>query len=201
MSTLTDTLHLAPGLMPNMMEKTWVIMETDLWDIESLLHQWARDNEDALSKIPLFGSVRDGLFLYRAVINATTTIDHSTTAIAAPSTRNAPKPCNICHRQVLGPDRQNHMGRHILYKLRGVIETSENLGTVSMQYPCGFCGQSSINGACQLCIDQFSIEDTEAETLYQCPHYCKFCHDVHWKYNMRHHLQEWHPSWDVESES
>jgi hypothetical protein len=69
MSTLTDTLHLAPGLMPNTMEKTWVIMETDLRDIESLLHQRARDNEDALSKIPLFGSVRDGLFPYRAVIS------------------------------------------------------------------------------------------------------------------------------------
>jgi hypothetical protein len=30
---------------------------------------------------------------------------------------------------------------------------------------------------------------------------CKFCHDVHWKYNMRHHLQEQHPSWESNTDS
>lgn len=25
---------------------------------------------------------------------------------------------------------------------------------------------------------------------------CKFCLDVHWKYNIHQHLQEWHGSWE-----
>ena len=28
------------------------------------------------------------------------------------------------------------------------------------------------------------------------PIQCKFCLNVHWKYNMHWHLQEWHPSWE-----
>lgn len=28
------------------------------------------------------------------------------------------------------------------------------------------------------------------------PIQCRFCVEVHWKYNMRHHLRDWHPSWD-----
>jgi len=139
------------------------------------------------------------------------------TTIAAPSTGNAPKPCNICRRQVSGPDRQNHMGRHILCKLRDVIETGENLGTVSMQYPCGFCGQSSINGACHLrivsgkavssCAHAYDFRISSASKISKqkpctnVPIACKFCHDVHWKYNMRHHLQECRLSWESNTTS
>jgi hypothetical protein len=81
-----------------------------------------------------------------------------------------------------------------------------------MQYPCGFCGQSSINGACQLCIvsgkaisscaHSYDFRISSASKISKqkpctnVPIMCKFCHDVHWKHNMRHHLQEWHPSWE-----
>ncbi|TFK16715.1 hypothetical protein FA15DRAFT_553474, partial [Coprinopsis marcescibilis] len=56
--------------------------------------------------------------------------------------------CNICSCQVTPQDRQNHMGRHILHALKLVPQDGECPGEVSLEYPCGFCGQSSINGAC-----------------------------------------------------
>ena len=79
---------------------------------------------------------------------------------------NALQACCICGRQVAGPDRpdlQNHIGEHILHRLRKASRTwdlqyfiiqlsSVNINPhflqVSMQYPCGFCAQSSLNGAC-----------------------------------------------------
>ena len=86
-----------------------------------------------------------------------------------------------------------------------------------MRYPCGFCGQSSINGACQLCIVSgkaisscahsydFRISSgskiSKQKPCTNVPIMCKFCHDVHWKYNMQHHLQEWHPSWESNTDS
>ncbi|KAK7027165.1 hypothetical protein R3P38DRAFT_2455872, partial [Favolaschia claudopus] len=53
--------------------------------------------------------------------------------------------CLPCGKEVAGPDRQNHMGQHILLALRGVAE--DNLiSPVSTDYPCGFCGMSSTTG-------------------------------------------------------
>ena len=53
------------------------------------------------------------------------TIVHSTMEISPPSLSDAPQACRICRLQVSGPDRQNHMGRHILHKLRGVNHEDE----------------------------------------------------------------------------
>jgi hypothetical protein len=47
------------------------------------------------------------------------TIVHVTTEIPPPSLGDAPQACRVCCHQVSGPDRQNHMGRHILRKCGG----------------------------------------------------------------------------------
>jgi len=47
-------------------------------------------------------------------------------SISPPSAANAPQACRVCRRQISGPDRQNHMGGHIIRALRGVDEHSEN---------------------------------------------------------------------------
>jgi len=71
-------------------------------------------------------------------------IEHST-SIPTPSTSDAPKACCICNHQVSGLNHQNHMGRHILHKLRGVDEdlSGESVGLV--------CGQPSLS-----CFTHFS---------------------------------------------
>ena len=61
--------------------------------------------------------------------------EHTLPSIMAPSAASALQACNICCQQVAGPDHQNHMGRHILQKFRGmpVAEPLENVvvGSVS----------------------------------------------------------------------
>jgi hypothetical protein len=139
--------------LPSTMEQTWIIAEKDLKDIECHLFRLVREEEDARFKIPVFGQVREGSFPYCAVIGASNlnlevyqwylytfslagatnpaTIEHSTTSIAVPSS-DAPQGCRVCSRQVSGPDRQSHMGRHILRKLRGVNENFQSGGTEEM---------------------------------------------------------------------
>ena len=83
---------------------------------------------------------------------------------------------------------------------------------VSIQYPCGFCGQSSLNRACSVriqsgkaistCSRTYDFKIAPASTISKqkactnVPIQCKFCPNVHWKYNMHRHLQERHPSWE-----
>jgi len=83
---------------------------------------------------------------------------------------------------------------------------------VSNVYPCGFCGQSSLNGACSLriqsgkaistcsCAYDFKIHAaskiSKQKACTNVPIQCKFCSDIHWKYNIHRHLQERHPSWE-----
>ncbi|KAJ6591886.1 hypothetical protein B0H10DRAFT_1766768, partial [Mycena sp. CBHHK59/15] len=55
--------------------------------------------------------------------------------------------CRICNKTVQDKDRQSHAGQHILKALRGVSDLTAN---VSAAYPCGMCGMSSANGACQI---------------------------------------------------
>jgi hypothetical protein len=81
-----------------------------------------------------------------------------------------------------------------------------------MQYPCGFCAQSSLNGACSIhiqsgkaistCSYSYDFKISPASKISKqkactnIPIRCKFCTDVHWKYNIHRHLQERHPSWE-----
>ena len=136
------------------MEETWLVTEKDLQEIEQHLLQLVNKEEEVRLRIPLFGSVREGCFPYQAVdggfffvvlnyfppissllmAGGITFIDHSTTSIAPPPSNSAVYPCTICHRQIGGPDRQNHMGGHILRRLRGVAEDFDGntLGSVSL---------------------------------------------------------------------
>ena len=68
-----------------------------------------------------------------SITESSTNIEYTLSGITPPSAANGPQACNICRRQVSGPDRQNHMGGHILRKLRGIVEHSENfnMGSVS----------------------------------------------------------------------
>ncbi|KAJ6568870.1 hypothetical protein B0H19DRAFT_880401, partial [Mycena capillaripes] len=59
--------------------------------------------------------------------------------------------CRICQKNVAGPDRQNHMGRHILLSMRGVVELN-TVAEVSRDYPCGFCGQTMADRVCTISI-------------------------------------------------
>lgn len=157
--------RLPPDLAASMnTEKTWIIKETVLQEINNHLVRILLEDLDLRSRIPVFGQVREGLFPYRAMyanglwsfsrllnilsswfIDPATTIEHSTTSIPTPSSSDAPQACRICRHQVSGPNRQNHMGGHILQSLRGVEGPSgENFGMVrctqlklSITYFCG----------------------------------------------------------------
>ncbi|KAF8150236.1 hypothetical protein B0H34DRAFT_811419 [Crassisporium funariophilum] len=206
------------SLKGNRSGNTWVIAETVLQDIKKTLLERLQANEGTHSKIPVFGRVRQGEFPYKAVIDSAeslTNIEHTITSITPPSAASAPQACNICCQQVSGPDRQNHMGRHILRKLRGIAELSDNIdmgSIVSMEHPCGFCGQSSIGGACEVRIQsgkalskcshayEFRIgpasKISKQKACTNVPVQCRLCTEVHWKYNMHQHLQARHPSWE-----
>ncbi|KAF9522599.1 hypothetical protein CPB83DRAFT_745856, partial [Crepidotus variabilis] len=66
--------------------------------------------------------------------------------------------CSICRRLVAGPEQQNHMGGHILRKIRDVAEP-DLIKTVSNEFPCGFCGQYT-KGTCILSIAAGKAQST-----------------------------------------
>ncbi|KAF8055318.1 hypothetical protein FPV67DRAFT_1789064 [Lyophyllum atratum] len=197
---------------------TWVIPETKLRDITETLSERLHADDTTRSKIPVFGAVRQGEFPYKAVTysvtEASTTIEHTIPSIPPPTAANGPQACRICCQQVSGPFRQNHMGEHILRKLRGVVEHFEDIdmGCVSMQYPCGFCGQSSVGGVCDVriqsgkalskCLHAYEFKISAASKISSkkactnVPVQCRLCTEVHWKYNMHQHLQARHPCWE-----
>ncbi|KAJ7799550.1 hypothetical protein B0H14DRAFT_2248143, partial [Mycena olivaceomarginata] len=107
---------------------------------------------------------------------------------------------------------QNHVGKHILCSLRGVHEN--NIVTpVGEHYPCGFCGQSTLNGTCVIgilhgqanssCSDAYKFKIAAAskssisKPCTNVPIACIMCNSVHWKYNMDAHLLERHPNWEL----
>jgi hypothetical protein len=62
-----------------------------------------------------------------------TLVNHCITSIQAPSTSRTAQECRVCGKGVPAELRQNHMGGHILRKLRGVQtdqETRERLDIV-----------------------------------------------------------------------
>jgi hypothetical protein len=60
-------------------------------------------------------------------------VKYSTIPVATPSAANSPQACRICSHQIAGPDRQNHMGGHILRCLRNVEESFQNMGIMVRQ--------------------------------------------------------------------
>ncbi|KAJ7938681.1 hypothetical protein B0H13DRAFT_2554499, partial [Mycena leptocephala] len=120
--------------------------------------------------------------------------------------------CFVCGKDVAGPDRQNHMGRHIFLSQRG-IEEDRVITPVSPNYPCGFCGKATSNGGCSIAIRggkaasschevyEFQIaaasKSTAAKPCTNVPLRCTLCPDTHWKYNMAAHLADNHPGWEL----
>ncbi|KAK7026942.1 hypothetical protein R3P38DRAFT_2463212, partial [Favolaschia claudopus] len=169
-------------------EKTWIFTNQQLEIMGKTLSERVQDDEVRL-KIPLHGSVREGRYPYEYQL---TTITHCIPSIKAPHPADGKRPCRVCERGVAGPDRQNHMGKHILMALRGIQE--EDI-VVDKDFPCGFCGQSTLNGVCATGLAQKQIHSTVSKPSTNAPISCMLCNTVHWKYNMEAHLQERHPNW------
>ncbi|KAF8237508.1 hypothetical protein L208DRAFT_1389126 [Tricholoma matsutake] len=84
-----------------------------------------------------------------------------------------------------------------------------------MQYPCGFCTQSSLNGACSVCIQtgkaistcscayDFKISPTskisKQKACTNVPIQCKFCPNIHWN-NAASELNEFHEKITITNE-
>jgi hypothetical protein len=136
----TSSLTSLSEFIPAALAKTWVITDKVLSDAWTHIFGHVSptnadlDSDNAGYKIPIFGDVRDSLFLYKYQDSTSSAemIEHSTTTITVASAGNAPKPCHICSRQVSGPDRQPHMGQNILQTLRGVKEVQESCNTLLM---------------------------------------------------------------------
>ncbi|KAK6987897.1 hypothetical protein R3P38DRAFT_3229735 [Favolaschia claudopus] len=114
----------------------------------------------------------------------------------------------MCGKTVKDPDRQHHIGEHILKALRGVKEVSARV-PVSTSYPCGACG-----GTCSISIKNKKA-DSECPSAYpflisttkkflptrpctNVPVMCAMpdCKQIHWKYNFKQHMEERHPGWE-----
>ncbi|KAJ7088428.1 hypothetical protein B0H15DRAFT_982116, partial [Mycena belliarum] len=193
-------------------EKTWVFTNSKLEALGVSLLERVQD-EGVRLKIPVYGAVKEGRYPYEATIqdgNQTTrTISHCFNSVTAPAGKDSRRPCGICQKNVAGPDRQNHVGKHILLSQRGVAETS----TVADKYPCGFCGKEMSDGGCTISIAsgkaisscpewyQFQVKAalkiSGARPCTNAPLKCSLCPETHWKYNMPQHLREKHPTWKV----
>ncbi|KAJ7794980.1 hypothetical protein B0H14DRAFT_3496509 [Mycena olivaceomarginata] len=208
-ATLQEILHIPAPTADNDSEhdteKTWVFPNTQLDQMVRTLSERAQE-EDVRLKIPIHGPVREEE-------TAPTKITHCIASIKAPSPADGRRPCRICQKGIAGPDRQNHVGKHILASLRGIQE--ENLvSPVDKEYPCGFCGQSTVNpGTCTIglvhkqvhssCPDAYKFKISAALTCSiskpstNAPISSMLCGTVHWKYNMDAHLRERHPNWEL----
>ncbi|KAJ7938920.1 hypothetical protein B0H13DRAFT_1581618, partial [Mycena leptocephala] len=121
--------------------------------------------------------------------------------------------CRVCSKNVAAQDRQNHVGKHILWATSGVRE-DDLVSPVASDYPCGFCGASMSSGGCTISIRsgnkasstcseayEFAIKSASnssgAHPCTNVPIRCILCQDVHWKYNMEQHLRDRHPKWEL----
>ncbi|KAF8185751.1 hypothetical protein K438DRAFT_1936875 [Mycena galopus ATCC 62051] len=198
-------------------EKTWVFSNADLESMSSTLLQRVQ-NEEVHSRIPIYGLVKDGRYPYEALMtdasnNSTTAISHCLNSVKAPVANGSRRACQICGKSVAGPDRQNHMGKHIFLAQRGV-EEEDLITETAINYPCGFCGQAMSGTNCTVgiaagkkvissCPDSYSFQITAAakctagKPCTNVPIRCVLCQEAHWKYNMGCHLREQHPSWEA----
>ncbi|KAF9042836.1 hypothetical protein BDZ89DRAFT_1009191 [Hymenopellis radicata] len=106
------------------------------------------------------------------------------------------------------------MGHHLLRAKRGLGPDTDTGVVVSQDYPCGFCGQSTVTGTCKLkivggftsceCAYTYRLQIKAASRVSaskpctNVPVVCVIsgCGETHWKYNMPRHLNDRHPSWD-----
>jgi hypothetical protein len=83
---------------------------------------------------------------------------------------------------------------------------------VTLPFPWAFCGQLSTNSKCKIRIGKggkasldcplaYGFLISAAAKVFQAKQYtnvpvlCKFCSEVHWKYNIHQHLSEQHRGW------
>ncbi|KAJ7479108.1 hypothetical protein FB451DRAFT_1131301 [Mycena latifolia] len=188
-------------------EKTWVFSNAQLDAMSAELSNRVQEEEVRL-KIPVYSPVKDGRYPYEATMT-----DGKLFTFLAPAAKDNRRPCRVCHKNIAGPDRQNHMGKHILLSVRGVPE--ENLVIeVAKHFPCGFCGQAISGGNCTIaiaagnkanssCPDSYAFQikaaskPSAAKPCTNVPIRCDLCKDVHWKYNMVQHLHDRHRTWEV----
>ncbi|KAK6992027.1 hypothetical protein R3P38DRAFT_2803410 [Favolaschia claudopus] len=152
----------------------------------------------------LYSAVKDGRYPYEATVQDATTqttekISHCFASIVAPAPKDARRPCPVCLKNVAGPDRQNHMGRHIFLSQRGVAEP-ENVTQVAKDYPCGFCGKQMSEKGCDIGIASGRKASSSCAEAYPFQINAALkssitkpstnCTETHWKYNMPQH-----PSW------
>ncbi|KAK7013944.1 hypothetical protein R3P38DRAFT_3322453 [Favolaschia claudopus] len=206
---------LAAGVLPDAaeaVETTWIFSNSQLDAMKNTL--LARgEQEDIRLQIPVYGPVKEGgTFPYEVSLRSGTLVSHCLPSIVAPSPKDGRRKCLICGKDVLGTERQNHMGRHILLSLRGIKENNL-IATISSSYPCGFCGGTTSNGACSLsirsgkaistCLEVYEFQvkaaskSTNAKACTNVPIQCALCSQTHWKYNMAAHLAESHPRWEI----
>ncbi|KAJ7936419.1 hypothetical protein B0H13DRAFT_1589586, partial [Mycena leptocephala] len=197
-------------------ENTWVFSTAQMDQMCSKLLERAKDEEIRL-KIPVYGPVRKGRYPYQAVIsnggNETNHISYCLPSIQAPSPKDSRRKCRVCSKNIAAPDRQDHMGKHIILSMYGIQEENVSL-PVASNYPCGFCGDSMTNGTCTIGIRsgnkatstcseayKFAIKSASnssgAHPCTNVPIRCILCQEVHWKYNMEQHLRDRHPEWEL----
>ncbi|KAJ7227439.1 hypothetical protein GGX14DRAFT_511117 [Mycena pura] len=209
---LEEILNLQPRADSNS-EKTWVFSTAQLDVMGSTLLSRVQDDEVRL-KIPVNGPVKQGRYPYEAVVTdgRFTSISYCFSSVAAPAAKDSRRPCRICNDDIAGPDRQNHMGKHILLALRGVGE-ARVLKQVAKKYPCGFCGQAISDGTCTIGVKsgkavsscpeayQFQVsaasKSSATKPCTNVPIRCSLCTEYYWKYSMAPHLEERHPTWEV----
>ncbi|KAJ7861119.1 hypothetical protein B0H14DRAFT_3619975 [Mycena olivaceomarginata] len=203
--------------VPDSVETTWVFSNSQLETMKTILLARA-SNEEIRLHIPVYGPVKEGgSFPYETwtepkdASEKQTHILHSLPTVIAPSPKDGRRKCLVCGKDVAGPDRQNHMGRHIFLQQRG-IQDNQVITPVSTAYPCGFCGRTMLNGGCSIAIRsgkavsscqevyEFQItaasKSTGGKPCTNVPVKCTLCPETYWKYSMTAHLADNHPDWE-----
>ncbi|KAJ7078250.1 hypothetical protein C8R44DRAFT_654684, partial [Mycena epipterygia] len=194
-------------------QKTWVFSNDFVLAAWYRLRERIEKDVSLHDKIPVFSSVLDGNFPYQAgpsgdypgIIYSYSIVN---TAIFDVITNR--QACRVCNKTVNGTDMQNHMGAHIRKALRNVHEDAVKC-SVAKDHPCGMCGRSMAEGACQVRIKSGNLDSdcpsayafrissasksSEKRPCTNAPIQCPFCEQMHWKYNFPQHFNERHPSW------
>ncbi|KAJ7699599.1 hypothetical protein B0H17DRAFT_1129209 [Mycena rosella] len=166
-ATVEEILDMPPSTDATS-EKTWFFANAQLDTMRAELFERVRD-EEILLKIPVYGPVKEGRYPYEAIMKDGKLFTfHS---VAAPAPKNNRRPCRVCQRNIAGPDRQKHMGKHILLALRGVKEEKLTAEITAAAKP------------------------SATKPCTNVPLRCPLCKDVQWKYNMPRHLEDKHRTW------
>ncbi|TFY57754.1 hypothetical protein EVJ58_g6829 [Rhodofomes roseus] len=122
--------------------KTWSIAETQLDDI--LTFAWeslSPGTEDIIANIEHVPSVSTQSLPYQDTIgnDMFTILDVPTWLTIEKKAGSDVVPCLICGSKEAVKNMRNHIGRHILYSMRGIHENVPYVAKLGVE-PCGFCG-------------------------------------------------------------